>query len=300
MISRKYLYLIALAREKHFGRAALACHISPSTLSAAIREIELELGVAVVNRGRSFGGLTREGQCVVEHAIRLASTAEGLRQELRSLREELTGHLTLGVIPTALTVVASLTAAFARQHPQVNLEVRSLGTAEILKRMQQFDIDAGIMYVESGMQQQLFTLPLWEENHVFLCPLDSELANREAITWYEATHTPLCLLTPDMQNRKMIDAIFSQLGYSAEPSLETNSIISMLAHVSAGSWSAILPENVLELIGVPAGVKVLLLTEPTFSSQTGLVVAGREPWSPLVSALIKTAQALETSTSSVT
>ena len=59
MIARKYLYLIALAREKHFGRAALACHISPSTLSAAIREIELELGVAVVNRGRSFGGLTR-------------------------------------------------------------------------------------------------------------------------------------------------------------------------------------------------------------------------------------------------
>lgn len=293
MIARKYLYLIALAREKHFGRAALACHISPSTLSAAIREIELELGVAVVNRGRSFGGLTREGQCVVEHALRLASTAEGLRQELRSLREELTGHLSLGVIPTALTVVASLTAAFARQHPQVNFEVRSLGTNEILKRMQQFDLDAGIMYVESGVQQQLFTLPLWEENQVFLCPMTTELAKREAITWYEATHTPLCLLTPDMQNRKMIDAIFSQLGYSAKPSLETNSIISMLAHVSAGSWSAILPANVLELIGVPAGVKVLPLTEPILSSQTGLVVAGREPWSPLLTALIQTAQQLE-------
>ena len=290
MISRKYLYLIALAREKHFGRAAAASHISPSTLSAAIRDIEVELGVAVVNRGRSFVGLTQEGQCVVEHAIRLAATAEGLRQELRSLREALTGHLTLGVIPTALTVVASLTAAFARHHPQVNLEVRSLGTNEILKRMQQFDLDAGIMYVESGLQQQLFTVPLWDENHVFLCPLESELASRETITWYEATHTPLCLLTSDMQNRKMIDAIFSQLGYSAEPSLETNSIISMLAHVSAGGWSAILPQNVLELIGVPAGVKVLELTEPSFSSQTGLVVAGREPWPPLLKALIQTAK----------
>lgn len=293
MISRKYLYLIALAREKHFGRAALACHISPSTLSAAIRDIELELGVAVVNRGRTFGGLTREGQCVVEHAIRLASTAEGLRQELRSLREELTGHLTLGVIPTALTVVASLTTAFAMQHPHVSLEVRSLGTAEILKRMQQFDLDAGIMYVESGYQQQLFTVPLWQENHVFLCPVESELAQRDSITWYEATHTALCLLTPDMQNRKMIDAIFSQLGYRAEPSLETNSIISILAHVSAGGWSAILPQNVLELIGVPASIKVLPLLEPSFSSQTGLVVAGREPWSPLLAALIKTVQGLK-------
>lgn len=52
MISRKYLYLIALAREKHFGRAAAACHVSPSTLSAAIRDLETELGVAVVERGQ--------------------------------------------------------------------------------------------------------------------------------------------------------------------------------------------------------------------------------------------------------
>ena len=58
MISRKYLYLIALAREKHFGRAAAACHVSPSTLSAAIRDLETELGVAVVERGKQFAGLT--------------------------------------------------------------------------------------------------------------------------------------------------------------------------------------------------------------------------------------------------
>jgi DNA-binding transcriptional LysR family regulator len=95
-----------------------------------------------------------------------------------------------------------------------------------------------------------------------------------------------------MQNRKMIDAIFSQLGYSAKPSLETNSIISILAHVSAGGWSAILPENVLELIGVPAGVKVLPLTEPRLSSQTGLVVAGRAPWPPVLTALLQVAEQL--------
>ena len=52
MISRKYLYLIALAREKHFGRAAAACHVSPSTLSAAIRDLETELGVAMLVGGR--------------------------------------------------------------------------------------------------------------------------------------------------------------------------------------------------------------------------------------------------------
>ena len=82
MIARKFLYLIALAREKHFGRAAEACHVSASTLSAAIRDIESELGVTVVERGQQFSGLTREGERVLECVRQMAARAEGLRQEL--------------------------------------------------------------------------------------------------------------------------------------------------------------------------------------------------------------------------
>ncbi|MBW8075090.1 LysR family transcriptional regulator, partial [Metallibacterium scheffleri] len=67
MLSRKYRYLIALAQERHFGRAAAACHISPSTLSAAIRDLEQELGVAIVERGQSFAGLTGEGMAVLDY-----------------------------------------------------------------------------------------------------------------------------------------------------------------------------------------------------------------------------------------
>ncbi len=294
MISRKYLYLIALAREKHFGRAAAACHISPSTLSAAIRDIEIEWGVTIVKRGRTFSGLTREGQCVVEHAIQLANTAEDLRQQLGTLRQALTGHLTLGVIPTALTAVASLTAAFARQHPQVSLEIISLSTSDILKRLQAFDLDAGIVYVETGLQHHLFTVPLWQEKHVLLCPPNDAHFNKQLqVTWQAASGLPLCLLTPDMQNRKIIDGIFNQLGCTVQASLETNSLISMLAHVCTGEWYAIMPQGVLELIGAPHGVKVLPLIEPVFHWMTGLIVAGREPWSPLITALLHEAQQLK-------
>jgi DNA-binding transcriptional LysR family regulator len=150
VISRKYLYLIALAREKHFGRAAAACHVSPSTLSAAIRDLETELGVAVVERGKQFAGLTPEGRSVVEYAQRMAASAEGLKQELATLRDGLTGRLRLGVIPTALTVVAALTASFARRHAHVTAEVLSLATDEILARLRRFELDAGIVYVESA------------------------------------------------------------------------------------------------------------------------------------------------------
>jgi DNA-binding transcriptional LysR family regulator len=296
MIARKYLYLIALAREKHFGRAAVACHISPSTLSAAISDLEAELGVAVVERGKQFTGLTPEGQCVVDYAQRMAAGEEGLRQELARLRHGLNGHLRVGVIPTALTVVASLTSAFARRHPLVTIEVLSLPTSHILTRLQDFEIDAGIIYVESGLAaRHLLTVPLWHEHLVLLTPSGGPFEGRDSVTWLEAVQVPLCLLTPDMQNRKTIDAVFAQLECKARPTLESNSIISMLAHVCSGAWSAILPRRVLDQIGTPADVRVLPLVEPTVDWATGLVVPLREPRPPMIEALLAEALGLNDS-----
>ena len=294
IITRKYLYLVALAREKHFGRAATACHVSPSTLSAAIHDIETELGVAVVERGQQFAGITQEGRCIVEYVQRMAETAEGLRQELCQMRDGLTGRLSMGVIPTALTVVASLSAAFSRRHPGVHIEILSLSTVEILERLQNFQLDAGIIYTESALESQLITIPLWRERHVLLHSVGmTEFEGRSSVTWFEATRVPLCLLTEDMQNRKTIDAVFANLGCKAQPTLETNSIVSMLAHVCSGAWSAILPRSVLDLMGVPAGVQVLPLVEPAVSWETGLVVANREPRIPMIDALMDEARGLK-------
>jgi DNA-binding transcriptional LysR family regulator len=294
VIARKYLYLIALAREKHFGRAAAACHVSPSTLSAAIRDIETELGVAVVERGQQFSGLTPEGQCIVDCAQNVTALADGLKQELDRLRHGLSGRLRVGVIPTALTVVATLTAAFSRRNPLVCIEVWSLSTTQILDRLQSYELDAGIVYVESGLAaRNMLTVPLWQENHILLTPAGGPFDGRETVTWRESLQLPLCLLTPDMQNRKTIDAVFAQIGCKANPTLETNSIISMLAHVSSGAWSAIMPRSVLDLIGSPAGVQLLPLTEPSVTWATGLVALQREPRPPIVSALITEAEGLK-------
>jgi DNA-binding transcriptional LysR family regulator len=292
MIARKYLYLIALAREKHFGRAAAACHISPSTLSAAIRDLETEIGVAVVERGKQFAGLTPEGRCVVDYAQRLAAGVAGLKQELTQLRDGLAGHLRLGVIPTALTVVASLTAPFFRRHPMVSTEVISLSTVEILARLRSFEIDAGIVYVESGGDDDLLTTPLWQENHVLLSAGGGPFEGRESVTWKEAAQVPLCLLTPDMQNRKTIDGVFASLGCHPQPTLESNSIVSILAHVSSGAWSSVVPRSVFDLIGIPRGVQVFELSEPSLAWATGLVVLAREPRPAMIEALLATARSL--------
>jgi DNA-binding transcriptional LysR family regulator len=292
MISRKYHYLIALAREKHFGRAAAACHVSPSTLSAAIRDLETELGVAVVERGKQFAGLTPEGRSVVEYAQRMAASAESLKQELATLRDGLTGRLRLGVIPTALTVVAALTASFARRHSLVTAEVLSLATDEILARLRRFELDAGIVYVESARAAGLSIVPVWRERHVLLTSADGRFAGRETISWAEAATVPLCLLTPDMQNRKTIDAVFAKVGAGVTPMLETNSIVSILAHVGSGHWSSIVPRSVLEQVGTPPRVIAIELVEPSVDWATGLVTLAREPQAPMVAALIAEAKAL--------
>lgn len=291
MIARKYLYLVALAREKHFGRAAASCHVSPSTLSAAIRGLEDELGAVLVERGQHFAGLTPEGLCVVEHVQRLAAGAEGLRQDLARLKGGLSGRLRIGVIPTALTVVAALTAPFARRHPRVDIEVLAAATDDILARLHAFELDAGIIYTASA-RADLLVLPVWQENHVFLTAPGGPLADRDAVSWREAGHFPLCLLTPDMQNRQTIDAVFAALDCHPNVSLETNSIITLLAHVCAGPWASIVPHSVLDLIGAPRGVQVLRLTDPAVAWETSVVTLAREPRSPMVDALLAQARAL--------
>ena len=80
MIIRQLIYLDALAREKHFRRAAEACHVSQPTLSAAIAQLEEELGVLIVERGRRFQGLTKEGEVVLAHARRILAEADLMKE----------------------------------------------------------------------------------------------------------------------------------------------------------------------------------------------------------------------------
>lgn len=291
MIARKYLYLLALARERHFGKAAESCHVSPSTLSAAIRDLEDELGVALVVRGQRFAGLTAEGECVVAQAKRVAAGADDLRHELGMLRDGLRGPLRIGVIPTALPVVASLTDAFADAHPAVVIEVRSASTREILNALRNFELEAGVVYAQSAEASDLRYFSLWHEQLVFVTT-DAVPAAGDAIDWATAARQPLCLLSRDMQNRQTIDRVFDSLECTPHVGLETNSILSLLAHVRTGRWATILPRSVLGLVGEPSALRTLSLVKPSVAWETGLVTLRREPNSPLVEALLAAARSL--------
>ncbi len=281
MVLRQLEYLAALAREKHFGRAADACHVSQPTLSAAIRLLEDDLGAPIVERGHRYVGLTPQGQVALEHAHRILAEVENLRRGLAEIDKGLTGRLRIGVIPTALPLVSQLTGPFYARFPGVTVAIISMNSQEIDRGIEDFELDVGLTYLDAEPIAHVKTKPVCVEEYLFLTPASGPLAGRMQVTWREAANTPLCLLTPDMQNRRIIDGVFRSVGAKPVPAVETNSIFNLVSHVSAGQWSAIVPRQLLRFFGVPEGTRAIELVEPVAQRTIGLVMSDREPPSPL-------------------
>src|ERR1700730_3010431 len=98
----KLEYIIALAQEQHFGRAAEACGVSQPTLSAGLKQLEDMLGVMLVRRGARFHALTPEGDGVLKWARRIVGHTRAMRQELDASKRGLAGHIRIAAVPTAL------------------------------------------------------------------------------------------------------------------------------------------------------------------------------------------------------
>ncbi len=277
---------MALARERHFARAAEACGIAQPTLSAALKQLEADLGAPVVERGNRFKGLTPEGQRVLAWAQRILADCDALQQELAAARGGLEGRLTIGVIPTALPLAARLTAAVREAHPGVAFGVVSRTAAEIQRGLDGFELHAGLTYLENEPLVRVRARKLGEERYVLLAPAASPLRARPRVPWAEAAELSLCLLVPEMQNRRIVDAAFRAAGRVPRPAVETDAMTALLAHVRHAGLHAIAPEGLLERIGAAgAGIAALPLVEPEVAHAVGLVVADRSPLPLLVEAL---------------
>lgn len=286
MIIRQLLYLDALAREKHFRRAAEACHVSQPTLSAAIVQLEEELGVMIVERGRRFQGLTKEGEAVLARARRILAEADLMKEEIAELREGVSGRIRLGAIPTALPMIAHITAPFSARYPAVSLTVLSLTSQEIQERIDNFELDVGLTYLDNEPLDRVISKPIYQESYVLLTREDGPFSARETIGWSEAAELKLCLLTGDMQNRRIIDGIFRSVGASPRPVIETNSIFNLVSHAGIEGIASIVSLQLLEFFGIPVGTKALSLVEPEAQRTIGLIVADRQPFAPLARNLL--------------
>jgi DNA-binding transcriptional LysR family regulator len=280
---------IALARERHFGRAAEACGVTQPSLSGAIRQLEEQLGVQLVFRGSRFQGLTPEGMRVLDRALRIVADTRALRDEMRSLRAGLTGHLRLGVIPTALPMVADLTGPFAARHPHISLTILSRTSAEILTGIESLDLDAGITYLDNEPLGRVARVPLYTEFYRLLCAPGSAMADKARVTWAEVAALPLCLLTGDMQNRRIVNQHLAEAGASAAPRIESNSTIALVAHVLTGQWASIVPMRLAQIFAPEGRLAAIPIVEPEAEHLVGLIAPRRDPQTPVLTALIEAA-----------
>lgn len=294
MFIRQMRYLVAVAREGHFGRAARACNVSQPALSSGIQKLEEELGVPLVIRGHRFLGLTEEGQRILAWAQRIVADHDGLRQELSGGGTALTGALRIGTIPTALPALPTLINDFCARHPKVQVQLLAMPSAAIQKGLDTLEIDAGFTYLENEPLSHVQTLRLYAETYV-LVTCEPRLRDRGhrggRVSWEEAACLPLCLLTRDMQNRRILERLFGEAGVAPRPRIEANSFAGVWAMVRSGQWSSILPASEVQSRGWIEGLVALPLTDPDGAQPVGLAISDRDPPIPVAAALFRLARA---------
>ncbi len=293
MIIRHLQYLTALARERHFARAAAACNVTQSTLSAGIKQLEESLGVLIVERGQRFLGLTEEGERVLAWAQRVLIDYAGLQQELSEMREGMVGQLRIGAIPVTLPIVSLLTAPFAGRHSRTDIVVTSLTSIEIQRRLDDFRLDVGVTYLDNEPLARVRAQPLYRERYVLVTRADAVPRGCDSIGWAEAAGLPMCLLTPDMQNRRILDMHFHEAGAVVRATVETNSLVTLWSHLRFGGLSTVVPQTFLLLLGERDGLVAMPLTEPDATHTIGLVASDRDPLPPVARALLDLARELD-------
>jgi DNA-binding transcriptional LysR family regulator len=250
------------------------------------------MGVLLVNRGSRFRGFTPEGERVLDWARRIVADTRAMREEINALRHGLTGRLRIAAIPTALAMVAALTTPYRERHPNVQFTIWSRNSMEILELLENLEIDAGMTYLGNEPVGHVTSIPLYHERYRLITSADAPLGNRATVTWAEVAQVPLCLLTPDMQNRRIIDRLLRSAGGESRPTLESDSMILLFSHVRTGRWASVMPAKVAETLGLTGTIRAIPITEPEAVQTIGLVVPAREPMMPITKALVDEARRL--------
>jgi DNA-binding transcriptional LysR family regulator len=270
-------YLIALARERHFGRAATSCNVSQPTLSVAIRRLERELGVVIVLRGHRFEGFTEEGSRVVTWAHRILAERDELVADVERMRGRLSAMARVAAIPTSVPASPLLTASFLRSNPAATIRVEATSSREIAVRLAEFDIDAGLTYLDDETPPGTRRFELYRERYVLLAPAGHPIMSQDEIRWSQAARLPLCALTPAMRNRRIIDGNMAADGARFHPVMEADTVGALFAHLAGLELATVASHTWLHAFGVPDGLAARPMVQNGKGPAVGLIVLDRKP-----------------------
>ncbi|MFZ9510564.1 MAG: LysR family transcriptional regulator [Burkholderiaceae bacterium] len=295
-------YLVALHEHRHFGRAAAARHITQPALSNALRALESEFGVTIVQRGRSFVGFTPEGERVLASARTMLRERELLAQDLSSQSDAPHGTLVIGAVPSAMPVAARFAALLQRRHPGIVPTLRSLSSTDIELGLDELTVDVALGYTDrAGMgahppprRGERRVLAQYTERYYLVSRAPRARAAGlkivEPMPWREAARRPLCLLTPEMHNRSIVDAAFARAGTPVQPVMQTNSIVTLALAVVEGDVCSVMPGAVLSAVRSYRELQAHPLVRPEIETPVGFMTLAQVRSSRALDAALAFAQ----------
>lgn len=280
MLFTQLEYFVAVAREKHFGRAASASFVSASALSESIRKLETELGVPLVRRGRSFQGLTPEGEAVLVWAQRVVAGHRALKDEASSAAGRLNGVVRVGVIPSGVALAARVLAALCETHPDLQVRlITGLTSEQVVSGLRSFEFDAGVLHPTAATDEIRHILV--ETDRLVVVGAATRPDFGGAIDLHDLERLPVCVLEPGMRARQILDDALGERGVRLRPRVEADSVEALLALARTGEWVSVVPRSAVPKAAASIGVKVAELMRPEVSIPIVLATLGEEPRSPL-------------------
>ena len=264
-------YLVALADAGHFGQAAERCNITPSTLSAGIRDLEKALGIPIAERTKRTVLMTATGMEIAERARRLLSGAGDIMELARSNREPMTGDIRLGVIPTVSPfLLPQVIPELSRRYPDLKLYLREEKTASVLNGLRAGELDLVLIalpYDIDGLHSHV----LMDDSFVFACNANHELAEHKSISLDALKSEPLMLLEEGHCLRGHTLSVCQHASKQARAQFEASSLHTLVQMVGAGVGVTLLPQLAVDAnIARGANVRLVPLSWPA-SRQLAIV-----------------------------
>lgn len=280
-------YIVALAREQHFGRAAEKCHVAQPTLSVAVKKLEESLGVALFERSSGEIRPTAIGAQVVEQAARVLSEAARVTEIAAAGRDPLAGPLRLGVIYTiGPWLLPALVPILKRRVPNMPLIIAEGYTEVLLEKLRNFELDALVLALPAN-EPGLTARPVYDEPFRLLLPAAHPWVKRKAINAAQLLDEPLLMLGPGNCFRDQVLDLCARASHGQSPQVLESSSLETIRHmVASGVGITVMPSSSVDTLTADDPLlRVRPFTPPIPMRRVGLVWRSSFPRQPAIDAL---------------
>ncbi|HET7202446.1 MAG TPA: LysR substrate-binding domain-containing protein [Steroidobacteraceae bacterium] len=284
---RDLRYLVALADERHFGKAAERCFVSQPTLSAQVRKLEEYLGVPLVERQPKRVALTPTGEKIVRRARALLQEADAIVELAKTDRDPLAGPLKLALIPTVGPyLLPHIAGRLRRELPRLKLMLYEYQTEPLLEKLRAGDIDLGVLalpVVPDGIE----TAELYDEPFMLAMPASHALADQERVKVDDLRGETLLLLEDGHCLREQALEVCSRIRVNEAQDYRATSLETLRQMVAAGHGVTLLPELAAETpVGTARGLRIKPFARPAPSRTIGAVWRKSTTRGPAIDAIV--------------